>query len=506
LSWGHPERGKVLLLAGDFALAGVAMSFATLLHPGYPVSLAQRAGATLLFLLVFPVCFYVFDLYDVQALNGTRTVSRLLAAAVSGTCLLTFFLYFFPWLGSSRGAMVISLPLLLAGSYGWRHFYKRNQRLFHERRAILLIGTMEDALDLHAIAKAKNSGAELLGLLHTAAAGSATGARESAGSAAPVPTAALSSRADRKAATALAVQMETDPAGVAAPAPDCAEEREVREFGVANAAYLEELVRKLHVDTLAVHPDSATAELAPALTRLRFRGVRIATTPDLYSELSEELPLETLSDSWLSFATGFQLLQARLYRRIKRVMDILLAVTGLLASLPIALPAAAAIKLESPGPVFFRQWRVGWMERPFRLVKFRSMRQDAESDGKARWASVDDPRITRVGRILRLLHIDEIPQMINVLAGQMSFVGPRPERPAFVAQLKRSIPFYHLRHYVPPGITGWAQVNYPYGSSVADARRKLQYDLYYVRNASPTLDLRILLLTIRVVLFRRGSR
>jgi lipopolysaccharide/colanic/teichoic acid biosynthesis glycosyltransferase len=500
VSWGHPERGKVLLLAGDFALAGVAASSAIFLHPGYPVGLAQRAAATLLFLLVFPVCFYVFDLYDVQTLNGVRAISRLLFAAISGTCVLTFFFYFFPWLGSNRGAMLISLPLLLAGCYAWRRFYKRNRSLFHARQTILLIGTLEDALDLHAIAKAKNSGAELLGLLHTAAGPPATLPEESAEAVAPVRSATPFSGSERTAGTALAVQME------APPAINGGEEREIRDWGVASVANLEQLVRILHVDTLVVRPEEATAELAPALTRLRFRGVRIATTPDLYSQLSEELPVETLTDSWLSFATGFQLLQARLYRRVKRVMDIFLAAAGLLVALPIALLAAAAIKLESPGPVLFRQWRVGCMERPFRLVKFRSMRQDAENDGKPRWATVGDSRITRAGGILRRLHIDEIPQMINVLAGQMSFVGPRPERPEFVEQLKRSIPFYHLRHYVPPGITGWAQVNYPYGSSVEDAKRKLQYDLFYVRNGSPSLDLRILLRTVRVVLFRRGSR
>jgi len=146
------------------------------------------------------------------------------------------------------------------------------------------------------------------------------------------------------------------------------------------------------------------------------------------------------------------------------------------------------------------------MGRPFELLKFRSMRADAEKDGKARWAAADDPRVTSVGKILRKTHLDELPQMINVLRGQMSFVGPRPERPEFVGMLNESISFYHLQHYVLPGITGWAQVNYPYGASLEDSRRKLQYDLYYVCKASPLLDLRTMLRTVRVVLFRQGSR
>jgi lipopolysaccharide/colanic/teichoic acid biosynthesis glycosyltransferase len=223
-------------------------------------------------------------------------------------------------------------------------------------------------------------------------------------------------------------------------------------------------------------------------------------------KLSEELPLEFLNDAWLSFARGFDLLQNRLLRKAKRLADFLLATVGLMLSLPIALVTAIAIMLDSPGPVLLRQRRVGWMDQTFELLKFRSMRQDAEVCGTPQWASVDDPRVTRVGKIIRRLHVDEIPQMINVLRGEMSFVGPRPERPEFVKELRKSIPFYHLRNYVPPGITGWAQVKYPYGASVPDAKRKLQFDLYYICNSSPLMDLRILLRTARVILFRQGSR
>jgi len=290
------------------------------------------------------------------------------------------------------------------------------------------------------------------------------------------------------------------------PSEDFAGEQSVQDFGLVSPALLEEVVLNRGVDTIVVRPESAVTELAEALTRLRFRGVRISTMPDLCSQILEKLPLETLSSTWFSFATGFNLLHARIFRKIKRLTDILLAFSGLLITLPISLVVAIAIKLESPGPVLFRQWRVGWREKPFRLLKFRSMRQDAEPDGKPQWARAMDPRATRVGAILRRLHLDEIPQMINILLGEMSFVGPRPERPVFVEQLKSLVPFYHLRHYLPPEITGWAQVNYPYGDCVEDAKKKLQYDLFYVRNASPTLDLRILLRTARVVLFRSGSR
>jgi exopolysaccharide biosynthesis polyprenyl glycosylphosphotransferase len=260
------------------------------------------------------------------------------------------------------------------------------------------------------------------------------------------------------------------------------------------------------VKAVVVRSESMTLELAGVLTRLRFNGIQVYSLLDFCMRASEELPLEILNEFWLCVADGFDLLQARLFRRVKRLTDILLASVGLLAALPFLLLTAIAIRLDSAGPVLFRQRRVGWMGRPFELLKFRSMQVGAEKDGAARWAAPEDPRVTAVGRVLRKIHFDELPQMINILRGQMSFVGPRPERPEFVGPLSESINFYHLRHYVLPGVTGWAQVNYPYGASLEDARRKLQYDLYYVCNASPLLDLRTMLRTARVVLFQQGSR
>jgi exopolysaccharide biosynthesis polyprenyl glycosylphosphotransferase len=178
----------------------------------------------------------------------------------------------------------------------------------------------------------------------------------------------------------------------------------------------------------------------------------------------------------------------------------------LLLTLPLMVLAAVMIRLESAGPVLYRQTRVGLHGQPFTLLKFRSMAMNAEEAGQPRWATQQDPRITRVGSFIRPMRIDELPQLINVLRGEMSLVGPRPERPMFVEELARAIPFYRERSYVKPGITGWAQVNFPYGASVEDARQKLSYDLYYVKNCSLLLDLFILLATIRVILFREGAR
>jgi exopolysaccharide biosynthesis polyprenyl glycosylphosphotransferase len=216
------------------------------------------------------------------------------------------------------------------------------------------------------------------------------------------------------------------------------------------------------------------------------------------------VPVEALKASWLIYGEGFRQGLAR--RAVKRAFDLVMAAVLLTLAIPVMLVTAAAIFLESGGPVIFRQERVGRGNRPFTLLKFRSMRTDAESDGKARWASEQDDRITAVGRVIRKLRIDELPQLVNVLKGEMSLIGPRPERPCFVAELAREIPFYALRHTVHPGITGWAQVRCEYGASVEDAKRKLQFDLYYVKNHSLVLDLLIAVETVRVVLSGKGAR
>ncbi len=192
-------------------------------------------------------------------------------------------------------------------------------------------------------------------------------------------------------------------------------------------------------------------------------------------------------------------------RGLKRLFDLAAALSLLLAAAPLLLVTAVAIVIDTPGSVFYRQRRVGMNGRTFEIFKFRSMVCDAEKNG-AQWAAANDARVTRVGRVIRKLRIDEIPQVINVLSGDMSFVGPRPERPEFVEILEREIPHYHLRHLVKPGITGWAQVKYVYGASIEDARTKLQFDLYYIKNFSIFMDFLIVLLTVRVALFGVGSR
>jgi sugar transferase (PEP-CTERM system associated) len=241
------------------------------------------------------------------------------------------------------------------------------------------------------------------------------------------------------------------------------------------------------------------------LLQAKMTGVRISEMSSFLERETGRVDLGSVSPSWLIFSDGF--LGAKRGAVIgKRVFDVVASALLLILSSPVLIVTAALIKLTSPGPVFYLQERVGQFGRGFNVMKFRSMRTDAEKDGRPQWAQEGDPRVTPIGRLIRATRIDEIPQIFNVLRGDMSFVGPRPERPFFVDDLAAQIPFYHERHVVKPGITGWAQLNYPYGASVDDARHKLEYDLYYVKNYSMFLDLLILVQTVRVVLWRDGVR
>jgi len=241
------------------------------------------------------------------------------------------------------------------------------------------------------------------------------------------------------------------------------------------------------------------------LLRIKTTGVHVNEISTFLERETGRVDLDSVNPSWLIFSDGFSS-GRMLSSAFKRLFDIAASILLLALTLPVIVVTAIAVKLESKGPAFYRQRRVGLYGVGFDIIKLRSMRQDAEVAGKAVWAEKDDPRITRIGRFIRKVRIDELPQCWSVLKGEMSFVGPRPERPQFVEDLEQKLPYYAERHMVKPGITGWAQINYPYGASIEDARQKLEYDLYYAKNYSPFLDLLILLQTIRVVLWPEGAR
>lgn len=240
------------------------------------------------------------------------------------------------------------------------------------------------------------------------------------------------------------------------------------------------------------------------LVRIKTAGVHVNDFSSFVERETGRVDLDTVNPSWLIFSDGFS--SGRAVSSVaKRMFDILASSLLLLLTFPLILLFALVVKIDSKGPAFFRQTRVGLYGQPFEVLKLRSMRTDAEKNG-AQWAERDDPRVTRVGRFIRKVRIDELPQVWTVLKGEMSFVGPRPEVPKFVEDLEDKLPYYAERHMVKPGITGWAQINYPYGASIEDSRHKLEYDLYYAKNYTPFLDLLILLQTLRVVLWHEGAR
>ncbi len=283
------------------------------------------------------------------------------------------------------------------------------------------------------------------------------------------------------------------------------------ETAIPNAPYIADIsslldyVRQVGAEEIVVANEERRGTLPiHDLLVCKMQGVWVRDATTFIEQETGVVDLESVSPSWMIFSDGF-VRSGRLDLALKRTFDIIVSLLLLALSLPILIPVALAIKLTSPGPIFYRQERVGQGGQTFRVMKFRSMRTDAERAGP-QWAQKNDDRVTSIGRVIRLTRIDEIPQIFNVLKGDMSFVGPRPERPVFVDELTRQIPYYEERHQVKPGITGWAQINYPYGASTEDARRKLQYDLYYIKNYSIFLDLLVLIQTLRVILWPEGAR
>lgn len=263
---------------------------------------------------------------------------------------------------------------------------------------------------------------------------------------------------------------------------------------------IRDFVKQRNVEEIVVAVEDRRQHLPmDELADCAFRGIDIVDYLTFWEREAKRVDLEALPRNWMLYTSSLP--GGRLHAFVKRLFDVVVSIAALAALLPLMVSTAAAIRLESPGPVFYRQKRVGLHGLPFELLKFRSMRPDAEKDGIPKWASSGDDRVTAIGAFIRKVRIDEIPQILNVLKGEMSFVGPRPERPFFVEELAREIPFYRERFRVKPGITGWAQLNFPYGASIADARAKLEYDLYYIRHYGVMLDTIIVLQTLRVVLW-----
>ena len=412
----------------------------------------------------FLICMYYFDLYDSAVVSNRREVLvRLIQVLGVAYVILGFLYYLYPPVKLGRGIfhigfLFIGLLLLL-----WRQVFSviNSMPRFAERVVILGEGPLAESL-LHEIDSRPELGIRVASCAQMLGNGNNPG--------------------DRKPG-----EMPTHLSQINF-CEDLAVDRQVRGINRIVVA-MEERRGKLPVDLLLA---------------LKNRGVQVQDGNDVYESITGKVPIESIRLSWLLFSPGY--FASRLFLIYKRFASLVISTIGLLLSLPLLPFVVLAIKLSSPGQVLYRQDRVGRGGVVFRCYKFRTMRSDAEADTGPTWAKDDDPRITVVGRFLRKARMDEIPQLWNVLRGDMSLIGPRPERPEFVAALNQEIPFYHLRHSVRPGITGWAQILYKYGSSVEDSKEKLRYDLYYIKNMSAGLDLLIILSTIKIILLGRGAK
>ena len=407
--------------------------------------------ATLVCLLIL----YFYDLYDYTVMGNRRELMmRLVQALGIAWALLALLFYFIPTLFIGRGVSLISVPIVLIILLVWRNLihYLTGHPDIGEK--IVIVGTGRAALDTaDAIWKRRDAGYRIVGFV------TENGSRPP-------------------------------------------ESEKIKILGAAEN--LQQIIKSEKIDRLviAVRERRGTFPTDTLLKMSLAGDVSIEECTSFFERVTGQVHLEMVRPSWLIFEGRGR--DTRLQTFSREVIHRCLALAGLIISLPIALLTALAIKLDSKGAVLYRQERVGKNGRPFNVLKFRSMKTDAEKDGKPIWATAGDERTTRVGRFIRLVRVDEIPQFWNIIKGEMSFVGPRPERPHFVAQLASEIPFYEHRHLVAPGLTGWAQIKYPYGASVEDAKRKLQYDLYYIKNQSVSLDLVIVFETVKTVLFGKG--
>lgn len=414
------------------------------------------APVALVFVLVMTTIMIAMGLYERNLWNGQGDM--LLRVGVSflfGLFAMTLIYYLFPEIALDRGEFSLAFGIAFLGVLLLRFvFFKASDHTALKRR-VLVLGVGQNAAQLEELQKNNNLGFRILGY----------------------------------------VQVHEDEE----PAVPSARMRQVAETLLA-------LTDELQVDEIVVAMDDRRKGFpVDEVLRCKVEGVSISAFLNFFERETGKIQLNALRPSNMIFADGFQ--KAPLNSTVKRLFDVVASLLLLAVTWPFMLLATLAIWVESGGrgPILYRQTRVGRNDRPFELIKFRSMRVDAERDGVARWAQPGDSRITRVGRILRETRIDELPQLFNVLWGQMSFVGPRPERPQFVADLSKKIPFYSMRHMVNPGITGWAQICYPYGASEEDAREKLQYDLYYIKNYSFFFDVIILLQTVHTILWGKGA-
>jgi sugar transferase (PEP-CTERM system associated) len=445
------SKKKLLLLLGDVILATGAYVLAHFLRLERHLvltDLGRRLFTLVLLLVVEIISFYIFDFYNVRkGFPLVSTLKMMLGASLLTSLLIVVFFFISPYeLG--RGIFLISLFITAALVTGWRMVSSRLFRLAVPPRNVLIVGT---------------------------------------------------DRSAERIASLLAGNPECRVAGFIGEAAGIKEGEILGDFQSLKA-----VVRSRGIqDIIIAAGPLVDADLVRSLIDCRLWGVRISDIPRAYEQWLQKIPLMDISEEWLLWNEGFSNIGSRFYDRTKRLMDLVLSSTLLLLALPVGALISLLIKVSSKGPVFYAQERVGRNYKEFRLVKFRTMAVGAE-DRHPRWAEEKDRRVTGIGRVLRKTRLDELPQLLNIIRGKMSLIGPRPERRYFVNRLVKEIPFYSLRFSVKPGLTGWAQVNFRYAASVEETLEKLSYDLYYIKNMSLFLDLRIFIKTVRIILFGLG--
>jgi sugar transferase (PEP-CTERM system associated) len=407
--------------------------------------------------VVCQLCLYFADLYNPRVISDRRELFvRAVQALGSTSLLLAAIYYWFPALVLGRGVFLRGAFLVIAVVIGWRLVFEWYVSSVGSRERLLLVGTNPAAIAL---------------------------ARE---------------------LFAMRRQLGVDIVGFIDPNPSRVGDPVINPGVIGTIEDIPAIVRARGVNRVVVSLSESRGTLPmDTLLEMKMDGVSFAHLASVYEEYTGKIAVENLRPSWFIFSDGFT--RPSWLPFVKRSLDVSLAVIGLIVAAPVMAVIALLIKATSEGPALYRQNRVGQHGRVFTVHKFRSMWIDAEARTGAVWARADDPRIMPIGRLLRRTRLDELPQLWNILVGDMSFVGPRPERPEFVTQLSREIPFYGQRHVVRPGLTGWAQVRYTYGASVEDALMKLQYDLFYIKNMSLSLDLFIIFSTIKTVVLRRGA-
>jgi sugar transferase (PEP-CTERM system associated) len=451
----------LMLVAFEHALIVASVLAGVRFRLGEPGWLAFTVeggyGKTVLVAASVQLCLYFTDLYDSRAYADVRELFvRLVQGLGAASFVLATVYFWFPALIIGRGVFLIAAALVVLAVGGWRLVGYWIGRRSAPRERLLLVGTGAQAVGLarELFGRRVELGVEIVGFI------------------------------------------DADPARIGTPL--------INPGVIGTIEDIPAIAAARRVTRVVVSLADARGKLPmDQLLKMKLAGVQFDHLASFYEEYTGKIAVENLRPSWLIFSSGFQ--KTRRLKTVKRAFDIAAAAAGLAIGLPVMLLIAAALKLTSRGPVLYHQTRVGQHGHPFTVHKFRSMRADAEAGTGAIWASPNDERVTAVGRFLRRTRLDELPQLWNVLIGEMSLIGPRPERPEFVEELTRQIPFYGERHAVKPGITGWAQVRYTYGASVEDALEKLQYDLFYIKNLTLALDLLIVINTVKTVLLQRGA-